>query len=237
MIVLSAMSLNLVSCFDAVENEYRVTVPTFATVTKNEAGKVRLYLDENRGILTPHEKSEAINWGDAVRVRITYDLPTLSTNSSIENTYFSTPVRSASKIDTVSMVDVTDNDALLASLGGDTLGVYMIQAYRGYLTVQVYNATNRDFDMTYSYDRNNFDGENLYLNLHYTESDKAWGNGFLPCASAALPDFLTEKGMVTSDTLNIHVIAPVWYDQKRDSAYADTATCKISRYRLAQPTY
>ena len=76
MIVLSAMSLNLVSCFDAVENEYRVTVPTFATVTKNEAGKVRLYLDENRGILTPHEKSEAINWGElATIVEACYDVP------------------------------------------------------------------------------------------------------------------------------------------------------------------
>ena len=64
MVALSMMSSVMMSCFDPVTNEYRVTVPTYATVTKNEEGKVRLYLDENRGILTPNEKSEAINWGD-----------------------------------------------------------------------------------------------------------------------------------------------------------------------------
>ena len=45
MVALLMVSLNMVSCLDAVEQEYRVTVPTFATVTHSEDGKVRLYLD------------------------------------------------------------------------------------------------------------------------------------------------------------------------------------------------
>ena len=228
----------MTSCFDPVTNEYRVTVPTYATVALSDEGKVRLYLDENRGILTPNEKSEAINWGDAVRVMIKYDLPFVGTDvTSMENYFFKSQVRSAVKVDTVSMVDITDMEEMPSWLKGDTLGVFKVQAYRGYLTTQVWNATNLDFKMTYSYDRNKFDGKNLYQNLHYTETDKTWNKDFLPSASALLPAFLSEKGVVTSDTLNIHVIAPVWYDRNKDSAYVDTAVCRISKYRLTEPKY
>ena len=59
-IVLSTMIFTFVSCFDGVENEYRVTVPTFATVTHDEVGNVRLYLDEGRGILDPSSESANI---------------------------------------------------------------------------------------------------------------------------------------------------------------------------------
>lgn len=234
---LSLVTMSLVSCFDPVENEYRITVPTFATVTKNEAGKVRLYLDENRGILEPDSKSGNINWGDAVRVMIKYDLPIISSTTSMENLRFSTPVRSAVKIDTVSMVDVTGVEELPASLPVDTLLAFSFQAYRGFVTMQVWNGNNFDFDMTCSYDRTQFDGENLYLTLHYAEGKGVWNKDFLQTVSAPLPAFLNEPGVVTSDSLNIHLIAPVWYRSGMDSAFIDTVSHKISRYRLTPPTY
>jgi len=235
MALIALMGMNLSACFDPVSNEYRVTVPTFATVTKNEAGKVRLYLDENRGILEPNAKSEAVDWGDAVRVRIMYDLPMVSgSTTSMENLRFSTPLRSAVKVDTVQMVDITDKGCMLPT---DTLLAFNVQAYRGYVTMQVWNGNNFDFDMTCSYDRKTFDGENLYLNLHYKEGDGVWMKDFYQTVSAPFPSFLTEPGVVTSDSLKVHLIAPVWYRAGRDSAYVDTVTCKISRYRLEQPTY
>lgn len=237
MALMAMMGVNLTSCFEPVKNEYRVTVPTFATVTKNEEGKVRLYLDENRGILEPSDKSEAINWGDAVRVRIMYDLPMVTAETTMENLRFRTPLRSAVKVDTVQMVDITGMDTLPASLKCDTLIYFKMNAYRGFVNMEVWNANNFDFDMTCSYDREKFDGENLYLNLHYTEGKGVWMKDFLPTVSAPLPAFLNEPGVVTSDSLNIHMMAPVWYDSAKDSACIDTVSFKISRYRLAQPTY
>lgn len=237
-IVLSTMIFTFVSCFDGVENEYRVTVPTFATVTHDEEGNVRLYLDEGRGILDPSSESANIKWGDAVRVMIRYDLPIITgDNISMENTRFKSIVRSAVKIDTVSMVDVTGMDKYPSTLGNDTLLGFTMHAYRGYVTMQAWTATNFNFDMNCSFDRNKFDGENLYLNLHYNEKAGTWNNEFLQTVSATLPDFVRTPGAVTSDSLKIIMTAPVWYSSAKDSVYTDTVTCKISRTRLNPPTY
>ena len=237
-IVLSTMIFTFVSCFDGVENEYRVTVPTFATVTHDEVGNVRLYLDEGRGILDPSSESANIKWGDAVRVMIKYDLPIITgDNISMENTRFKSIVRSAVKIDTVSMVDVTGMDKYPSTLGNDTLLGFTMHAYRGYVTMQAWTATNFNFDMNCSFDRNKFDGENLYLNLHYNEKAGTWNNEFLQTVSATLPDFVRTPGAVTSDSLKIIMTAPVWYSSAKDSVYTDTVTCKISRARLNPPTY
>lgn len=234
--LLFALAFCLVSCFDGVENSYRVTVPTFATVTHDDAGNVRLYLDEGRGIIDPSTKSADINWGNAVRAMIKYDLPIISgENKSMEDTRFKGIVRSAVKIDTVALVDVTDVEA--NTLGNDTLLGFNFQAYRGFITVQAWTANNFNFDMTCSFDRNKFDGENLYLNLHYTEKPGTWNNDFLQTVSATLPAFVRKPGAVTSDSLKIIMSAPVWYDSKRDSAYTDTLTFKIGRGRLNPPTY
>lgn len=237
--MLSAMALSLVSCFDGVENEYRITVPTFATVTRNEAGAVRLYMDEKRGIIEPTKESVPINWDDAVRVMIKYDLPIIGDNNttSLEDVRFKGIVRSAVKIDTVTLKDVTGMEAPLATLGCDTVRGFNFHAYQGYLTMQVWNGNNFNFDMNCSYDREKFDGENLYLNLHYTEKAGAWKNDFLQTVSAPLPDFLLAPGVVKSDSLNIIMTAPVWYNANQDSAYTDTVSFKISRSRLNAPTY
>lgn len=236
-ILFSMAALNLVSCLDAAENEYRVTVPTFATVTHDDAGNVRLYLDEGRGIIDPSTESADIKWGDAVRVMIKYDLPIITSGDdfSMETTRFKGIVRSAVKIDTVAMADVTGLSEQPAWLGNDTLLGFSFHAYWGYLTMQAWTGNNFNFDMTCSYDRNEFDGENLYLKLHYAEKSGTWNNEFLQTVSTPFPDFLT--GAVTADSLNIVMTAPVWYNSSKDSVYTDTVAFKISRHRLTQPTY
>lgn len=236
---LSAIATSLVSCFDGVENEYRVTVPTFATVTHDEAGHVRLYLDEGRGILEPGPKSADINWGDAVRVMIKYDLPIIgSETTSMESVRFKGIVRNAVKLDTVALVNATGMDkAQVDALDKDTVLAFNFHAYWGYITMQAWTANNFNFDMTCSYDTTGFDGENLYLKMHYAEKKGTWNYDFLQTATARLPEFLTQKGVVTSDSLNIIMTAPVWYNANRDSVYTDTVKFKISRGRLAAPTY
>ena len=238
-LVLMTMTFGLASCFDAAENGYRVTVPTFATVTYNEAGKVRLYLDEGRGILDPSSESANINWNGATRAIIKYDLPFISEdNVKMETVRFSSIVRTAAKIDTVPLVDVTGMDEYPTTLGNDTLLGYAFHAYWGYLTMQAWTANNFAFDMTCTYDREEFDGENLYLNLHYaSKRTGTWNYDFIQTASATLPDFLTKPGVMTSDTLNIYMMAPVWYNAAQDSAYTDTVLFKIARERLTPPTY
>lgn len=236
--VLSTMIFTLASCFDGVENEYRITVPSFATVTHDQAGNVRLYLDERRGIIDPSPKSANIKWGDAVRVMIKYDLPIITGEAvQMENVRFKGVVRSAVKIDTVSMVDVTGMETYPNTLGNDTLLAFNFHAYWGFITAQVWMANNFNFDMGFSYDREKFDGENLYVNLHYKEKPGTWNNEFLQTVSTALPEFVRKEGAVTSDSLNIIMSAPVWCDAKKDSAYVDTVRFKISRGRLTPPTY
>ena len=240
MVALLMVSLNMVSCLDAVEQEYRVTVPTFATVTHSEDGKVRLYLDENRGILNVSEKSADINWGNAVRTWVYYDLPIVGVGSeeiNMESVIFNGIVRSATKIDTVSLVDVTGMEELPSTLGNDTLHGFKIQAYRGYLTLQTWVTNNQNFYMTCSYDREKFDGENLYMNLHYKKMEGTWHTDILQTVCAPLPAFLLEPNVVKADSLNIIVSAPVWSEVKKDSAYVDNARTKISSNRLNQPTY
>ncbi len=238
LIVLSTMILTLASCFGDVENEYRVTVPTFATVTYDEGGKVRLYLDEKRGIIDPSSESANIKWGDAVRVLIKYDLPIITGEAvQMENVRFKGVVRSAVKIDTVSMVDVTGMETYPNTLGNDTLLAFNFHAYWGYITAQVWMANNFNFDMGFSYDREKFDGENLYVNLHYKEKPGTWNNEFLQTVSATLPEFVCKEGAVTSDSLNIIMSAPVWCTADKDSAYVDTVKFKISRGRLTPPTF
>lgn len=236
--VLSTMILTLASCFGDVENEYRITVPTFATVTYDEGGNVRLYLDEKRGIIDPSPESANIKWGNATRALIKYDLPIITgENIAMENLRFEGIVRSAVKIDTVAMVDVTGLDKYPDTLGNDTLLGFNFHAYWGYITMQVWMANNFNFDMTCSFDREKFDGENLYLNLHYAEKPGTWNNEFLQTVSATLPEFVREKGAVTSDSLNIIMSAPVWCTADKDSAYVDTVKFKISRGRLNPPTF
>lgn len=236
--VLSTVILTLISCFDGVENEYRITVPTFATVTRNEAGNVRLYLDEGRGIVDPHAESANIQWGDAVRVMVKYDLPIIGdANVAMENVRFKSIVRSAVKIDTVAMVNTTGMEQAPSTLGNEPLLGFNFHAYWGYVTMQAWTGNNFNFDMTCSYDTTGFDGENLYLKLHYKEKPGAWSNDFLQTTSATLPEFVRKPGVVTGDSLNIIMTAPVWYDSKKDSMYNDTVKFKISRGRLNPPTY
>lgn len=236
MVVLSTMIMSLASCFDAAENEYRVTVPIFATVTHDEAGNTRLYLDEGRGIIDPSSESANIKWGDAVRVMVRYDLPIITSEKiSMETTRFKGIVRSAVKIDTVAMQNVTGLSQMPSTLGNDTLLGFNFHAYWGYVTMQAWVANNFNFDMTCSYDTTGFDGENLHLRLHYKEKPGAWGNEFLQTISAPLPSFLKDK--VKADSLNIIMTAPVWYNADHDSAYVDTVKFKIGRGRLTQPSY
>lgn len=238
-VVLLTMITSLASCFDAAENEYRVTVPTFATVTHDEeTGKVRLYLDEGRGVIDPSTESANINWGNAARALIRYDLPIISSDGiSMENWKFKGIVRSAIKVDTVPLVNVTGMETLPASLGNDTLRGFTFHAYWGYITMQAWTGNNSNFEMTCSYDTTGFDGENLHLKLHYKEKPGTWNYDFLQTVSVTLPDFVRTPGAVKSDSLNIIMTAPVWYSVAKDSAFVDTTTFKLSRGRLTPPTY
>lgn len=239
-LLIAVCGVCMVSCLDEVSNEYRVTVSAFGTVTYDEDGAVRIYMDEGRGIIEPNAKSAPINWGNTVRARIQYDLPFVSSDekvTSMETYRFRGVVREALRVDTVQLLDMTGRSSQVASLPTDTLYNFHASAYWGFLTMHAVPNNNKGFRMTCSYDRNEFDGETLNLKLHYTEGEGSWNRGFTQTASAELPAFLREEGVVKSDTLQIVVTAPVWYSTARDSAYVDTVKFQISRQRLTPPQY
>lgn len=235
-LLLAVCGICMTSCLDEVSNEMRVTVTALGTVTHSEDGKVRIYMDEGRGVIEPNDKSANIAWGNTVRARIQYDLPVVSSDdlTSMETFRFRGVVRDALKIDTVGLVDMTGKDTVLPS---DTLYNFSASAYWGFLTLLAVPNNNNDFHMTCSYDRNEFDGKNLHLRLHYTEKEGTWGRVFTQTTCAELPAFLRESGVVTSDTLQIVVTAPVWYSTAKDSSYVDTLRLQISRNRLTPPQY
>lgn len=235
-LLLAICGICLASCLDDASSEYRVTVAALGTVTHDDDGKVRIYMDEGRGVIEPNEKSAAISWGNTVRARIQYDLPIVSPEqaTSLETLRFRGVVRDALKIDTVSLVDVTGKSLILPT---DTLFNFGVQAYWGFLTLYAMPNNNKNFHMTCSYDRREFDGQTLNLKLHYTEKEGSWNRGITQTVSAELPAFLRENGMVTSDTLQIVLTAPVWASTAKDSAFVDTMRFKISRSRLTPPQY
>ncbi len=223
----------LSSCFDAAKNEYYYTVSTFATVTRSETGEYRLYLDQGRGIVDPNEKSKDINWGDTKRAIVYYDIPFVDT--LYDNTRFKTNVRDAWKIDVVDMVDVTGMDKLPASLGTDTLYAYDFQAYWGYVTLSVNPGNRENFYMTCSYDRDEFKGDTLFLNLHYQRRQGSWNMAIPQTVCAEIPAFVRDA--VRSDSLCIALRAQRWYSGAADSLVNDTQYYKVASNRLTPPSY
>lgn len=230
----------LASCLDAAENEYRMTVATYATVLGDGAGKYRLYLDQGRGIVTPSSESAAINWGNARRAYIKYDLPLLSEVK--ENTAFSTIVREAKKIEVVDLVDVTGMETLPDTLGTEVMNGFAFQAYWGYITMQASIGNSHDFRMTCSYDRDRFVVDDslvcdtLFLDLHYTTLEGDWSMDIPQTVCAEIPAFVSQAAR--ADSVLIAMTGNVWYNSiKKDSVMSLTRAFKVSRARLVPPTY
>lgn len=241
LLVLLVAGVCVSSCLEEVENEYRVTASAFATVVHGEDGNVRLYLDERRGIVTPSGESDPVEWGDAVRVCVNYDLPVYrELPSSMEDEHFTTIVRSpVHRVDTVRMIDVAGMDKLPSVLGNDTLdGYYSFDAYRGFVTARVSAYSLRRFDLRFSYDSEKFGGDTLYLRLHCTERNEAWNGSFAyQPICAEIPENIRQSGLVSPDSLLIVMTAPIWFRGGHDSAYIDTTTFWINSHRLTPPAY
>lgn len=227
------------SCFGDTKNEFRVTHQTFATVTDNGNGEYRLFLDEFRGILEPDEGT-GINWGDARRVTILYDLPYL--DSVGENTRFKSRIREAYKLPVLSFIDLTGVEELPDSLGNDPITGFALNAYRGYMNLSAYvdkNSIKSGYSLNYSYDRNEFKGDTLFLNLHYSEKENVNYAGYDEnlFASFEFPQFIRNAGL-TVDSLCIALTATVWTDRNnKKESHKVTRHTKISRGRLNPPTY
>lgn len=226
-------TMSFTSCLDAAKNEYRVTSATFATVTRSESGAYRLFLDQGRGIVDPSANGTEVNWGDAQRVYLYYDIPFVDT--LYDYTRYRTIVRDAWKIDTTRFVDVTGLSEFPKALGNDTLYYFDFQAYWGFLTIMASPGNKENFHMTCSYDRNEFKGDTLYLNLHYARREGTWGMSLPQTVCAEIPEFV--RNSVASDSLCIAMSAPCWYSTAADSVVTRTNYFKISKRRLVPPTY
>lgn len=238
---LLAIGMCVSSCLEEVANEFRVTAGAFATVTHDDAGNVCLYLDEGRGIVTPSSESDPVEWGNAVRVYLNYDLPVYrDLPVSMEDEHFTTIVRGpVHRIDTIKMTDVAGLDKLPSILGSDTLeGYYSFDAYRGFVTARVTSKSLRRYDLRLSYDSEKFGGDTLYLRLHCAERNEAWNGGFVyQPVSAEIPEFLRQPGVVSADSLLIVMTTPIWFNGGHDSAYIDTTSFWIQNHRLTPPIY
>lgn len=231
----------LASCLDAAENSFRVTAPTYATVVGDGTGNYRLYLDQGRGIVIPSEESAPINWGNARRVYIKYDLPVLSELK--DNTVFTTIVREAKKIDVVELADVTGLTSLPDTLGTEVLNGFAIQAYWGYITMQAVPGNRHSFSMTCSYDRDCFAVDDslgcdtLFLNLHYTTRNGEWTMETPQTVCAEIPAFVKERAQSDSVLIAMTGKMRMSIDEQRDTVIAVTRSCKVSRARLVPPTH
>lgn len=226
----------LTSCLGGEGNTYRITATTFATVTNDGAGSYRLFLDENRGILEPTDESP-INWGDAERVLLQYDIPFADTIT--DNTRFKSIVRSATKVPVVPLIDVTGLETLPDSLGNDGVVNLDITAYRGYLTIHAIVERSRSgkYSLYYSYDTDAFKGDTLNLNLHYLYSDENSSSSdyvnHLDCA--VIPAFVRDR--VVGDSLYVTLSAEMWKDSNKTSKGRVTRCVSVSKRRLTPPAY
>ncbi|MBQ8360380.1 MAG: hypothetical protein IJX44_00350 [Bacteroidaceae bacterium] len=233
------LGLVVASCLDAAENEYRVTAPTFATVTTDGAGNYRLYLDEKRGILIPSEESAVKHWKNTRRAYIKYDLPYL--NEVKETTSFRTIVRDAKRIEVVDLADVTGLEVLPDTLGTEVVNNFALHAYWGYITLQVASGNNNNCRLTCSYDRNRFVNDEkmkcdtLFMDLHYAKGNGTWNMEIPQTVCAEIPDFVRSK--TTADSLCIVVSGKVWYDSRKDSVVTLSRGFRMGRVRLDTPSY
>ncbi len=237
--VICLLGVVMASCLDAAENEYRVTAPTFATVTTDGAGNYRLYLDENRGIVIPSEESAVKNWRNARRAYIKYDLPYL--NEVKETTSFKAVVRDAKRLEVVELADVTGLETLPDTLGAEVVGNFDFQVYWGYMTMQVAPGNNNSCRLTCSYDRSRFVNDEamrcdtLFMNLHYAKSNGTWNMEIPQTVCAELPAFV--RSTTTADSLCIVVSGRVWYDSRKDSVVTLSRGFKTGCARLTPPSY
>lgn len=233
------LGMVVASCLDAAENEYRVTAPTFATVTTDGAGNYRLYLDQKRGIVIPKEESAVKNWKNTRRAYIKYDLPYL--NEVKETTSFKTIVRDAKRIEVVELADVTGLETLPDTLGSETVSNFDIQAYWGYLTLWAAPGNSSSCRMTCSYDRNRFVNDTtfvcdtLFMNLHYATGTGSWNMEIPQTVCAEIPEFV--RSQTTADSLCIVVSGKVWYDSRKDSVVTLSRAFNIGSVRLEAPSY
>lgn len=234
-VAMCLMATICVSCLEKTENNFRVTVPTYATVTYDGAGGVRLFMDERRGVVTPSAESAVKDWKDARRVYLKYDLPMLDT--VYETRKYTTIIRDAHKLEVVDLVDVTGMEQLPAELGDEVVADFNFHAYRGYITIQAAAGNSSACDITCSYDRDRSSGDTLFLRLHYARKEGSWNIGDIPpTVSAEIPSFL--QGQVKADNLCIVMTGKVWKDfsTKKDTIEL-VRTFDVSRGRLTTPEY
>lgn len=230
----------LTSCLDSASNEYRITVPTYATVTTDGAGNYKLYLDEGRGVVVPSPKSAEINWGDTRRAYIWYDIPITSSELK-DYTQYSTIVRDARRIDVVETVNLTGMTEFPDTLGTEVVNDFAFQAYWGFLTMQASTGSTDNFSMTCSYDEGSLVNDTasvcdtLRLNFHYAKRDGVWSTDLQPTVCAEIPSLV--RGKVLTDSLCITLTGNVWYDSAKDSVVTRTRSFKIARGRLTPPEY